>query len=140
MGIITAWMGATLGGSTSPLSSPCTMIRAPMSLHDTPHEVCHANVSTFCVSRNLTSNGFAKFCLENGRCPSARPSVRHYGFHGSGINCPHEFLLLALFSYYYRNCKLFLHRFSVNVEYCHYLNFCLLLCCMDSVALLPQEF
>ena len=36
---MTACTGATAGGSTSPLSSPCVMMMAPISRVVTPHEV-----------------------------------------------------------------------------------------------------
>ena len=39
IGTITTWTGATLGGSTNPLSSPCTIIIEPKSLVETPQDV-----------------------------------------------------------------------------------------------------
>ena len=41
IGTITTWIGASFGGSTRPLSSPCAMISAPIRRVETPHEVAH---------------------------------------------------------------------------------------------------
>ena len=52
------------------------MIMAPINLHDTPHDVCHAKCSTLSLSANLTSNGFEKFCPKKWDVPicNALPS------------------------------------------------------------------
>ena len=66
---MTTCIGATFGGKTNPLSSPCAIIIAPINLHETPHEVCHAKCSTLSLSANLTSNGFEKFCARKWDVP-----------------------------------------------------------------------
>ena len=45
------------------------MIIAPIHLHETPHDVCHAKFSTLSLSANLTSNGLEKFCPKKCEVP-----------------------------------------------------------------------
>ena len=47
IGMIIVCTGAILGGNTSPLSSPCTMMIAPMIRVDIPHEVSYTGESLF---------------------------------------------------------------------------------------------
>mmetsp|Transcript_36748 Transcript_36748/g.118159 ORF Transcript_36748/g.118159 Transcript_36748/m.118159 type:complete len:223 (-) Transcript_36748:1209-1877(-) len=62
IGMTTAWMGATFGGSTSPASSEWLMMRAPTSRVDTPHEVAHTSCWALDSSWKDTSKARAKFC------------------------------------------------------------------------------
>ena len=43
MGMMTAWVGATRGGSTSPASSACVITSAPSSRVETPQLVAHTS-------------------------------------------------------------------------------------------------
>src|SRR5216683_6456627 len=52
MGTITTWKGASRGGRIKPWSSPCTMMIAPMTRVEKPHEV----VQQYCWT---TSWGFS---------------------------------------------------------------------------------
>ena len=64
------------GGSTSPLSSPCTMIAAPTSRVVMPHDVPQTCCTDLSRAWNVMSNAFAKFCPRLCEVPacSARPS------------------------------------------------------------------
>ena len=53
--------GATTGGRQSPRWSPCAMIRAPISLVDTPQLEVYAYFKAPSLSRNFMSNALAKF-------------------------------------------------------------------------------
>ena len=58
----TACSGATRGGNTNPMSSPCTMTATPMVRVVHPHEFCHAIYRPPVAFSNVMSNIFAKFC------------------------------------------------------------------------------
>ncbi len=68
-------MGASFGGSTSPLSSECVMISPPISRVLTPQLVCHTYSSWPSLLWNCTSNALPKFCPRSWLVPacSARP-------------------------------------------------------------------
>ena len=59
-GTMITCMGEIFGGSMRPLSSPCTIIIAPITLQDIPHEVCQPIVPRI-LFRNFISNGFENF-------------------------------------------------------------------------------
>jgi len=82
-GTITTWTGASFGGRTSPLSSECAMIRAPIKRVETPHEVAHTYSSWFSLLRNFTSNALAKFCPRKWEVPvcNAFPSCIRIQWH-----------------------------------------------------------
>ena len=62
IGTMTICVGAIFGGSTSPLSSECIIISAPIMRVVTPHEVCQTYFVFSSSSMNFMSNAFAKFC------------------------------------------------------------------------------
>ena len=76
MGTMTACTGATWGGSTSPRSSPWTMISPPSIRQLTPQDVVQASFSVLSLSRNLMLKARAKFCPRLCEVPacSACPS------------------------------------------------------------------
>mmetsp|Transcript_45726 Transcript_45726/g.115091 ORF Transcript_45726/g.115091 Transcript_45726/m.115091 type:complete len:231 (-) Transcript_45726:648-1340(-) len=61
MGTMTTWMGATRGGSTSPLSSPCTITITPIARVLMPQLFCQANAFSFLSFSNWMLNIFEKF-------------------------------------------------------------------------------
>ena len=76
MGIITTWIGASFGGSTSPLLSEWAMMSAPISRVETPHDVAHTYSSLPSLLTYCTSKALAKFCPRKCDVPlcSALPS------------------------------------------------------------------
>src|SRR5258708_1061865 len=76
MGTMTTWYGASFGGRTSPWSSPCTMMMAPITRVDRPHDVVQQCCNWPFWSRYLTSKACAKFCPRKCEVPdcSAFPS------------------------------------------------------------------
>ena len=75
-------MGASFGGRTSPASSECVMIKAPIKRVDTPHEVAQTNSCLPSRVANFTSNARAKFWPRKvrGTCLQ-RLAVLHHGFN-----------------------------------------------------------
>ena len=75
-GQMTTCVGASRGGTTSPLSSEWVMMSPPMSRVETPQLVAQANSSLLSSVLNFTSNAFAKFCPRKWLVPacSALPS------------------------------------------------------------------
>ena len=61
MGTTASWVGATLGGSTRPESSPWAMIVAPTMRVEKPHEVPQGCLRTLSRSRNSMPAELAKF-------------------------------------------------------------------------------
>ena len=61
-GTITTWIGAILGGTTSPLLSLCTITIAPISLVVVAHDDVHAYLCFPSLSRNFMSNILVKCC------------------------------------------------------------------------------
>lgn len=61
-----ACTGATRGGRTSPVSSPCTMMHTPMLRVVSPQLFCHTSERPPSVFSNSMPNIFAKFCGRNG--------------------------------------------------------------------------
>ena len=76
IGTTTTCIGAIFGGSTSPLSSECAMMSAPMRRVLTPHDVAQTYSGLFSLLRKVTSNDLAKFCPRKCDVPlwSAFPS------------------------------------------------------------------
>ena len=62
MGTMTISMGASFGGTRSPLSSPCVMTRPPIIRVLTPHDVFQANAISPFSSWNCSSKALEKFC------------------------------------------------------------------------------
>mmetsp|Transcript_10588 Transcript_10588/g.23158 ORF Transcript_10588/g.23158 Transcript_10588/m.23158 type:complete len:236 (-) Transcript_10588:917-1624(-) len=61
MVMITAWTGATRGGSTRPLLSPCTITDTPMERVVSPQEVCQGICFSPFSSSKFILNIFPKF-------------------------------------------------------------------------------
>lgn len=61
-GMMTAWILATLGGRTKPLSSPCCIIMIPIDRVVNPQLVCQTRFFCFFSSSNSIPNILAKFC------------------------------------------------------------------------------
>ena len=61
IGSSATWAGASLGGMITPLSSPWTMIRPPISRVDTPQVVVQAYSSLPSRDWNLMPEALAKF-------------------------------------------------------------------------------
>ena len=72
IGTITTWIGATLGGSTSPLSSPWTITTAPTIRVVMPHEVFQTYSHLPDSFWYLTSNALAKLCPRWWLVPACR--------------------------------------------------------------------
>ncbi len=72
IGTITAWIGASRGGSTSPWSSLCVMMRPPTSRVETPQLVAQACSSLPSLFWNCTSNALAKFWPRKWLVPACR--------------------------------------------------------------------
>ncbi len=60
MGTITAWTGASRGGSLRPESSPWTIMAAPTRRVETPQLVCWTNCCSLFSSRKRVLKTFAK--------------------------------------------------------------------------------
>ncbi len=72
IGTMTTCIGASFGGSTSPLSSECVIMSAPISLVETPHDVAQTYSGLLSLLRYVTSNAFAKFCPRKWLVPLCR--------------------------------------------------------------------
>ena len=119
IGTITTWYGATRGGRTSPLSSPCVMIdAADQARRDAPRRASRRAARVLSRAWNWISNALAKFCPRLCDVPGLqRAAVAHQRLDRVGLRRAGELLALALLPVDDRHRQHVLGRTPVDVEH-----------------------
>ena len=137
----TTWTGATRGGRRRPWSSPWTMIVAPSSRVEAPHDVCHGRCTLAVLVRVGDVEGVREVLAELvRRAHLQRLAVAHQPFARPRDDRAGELLAVGLAPAPDRDREVALHRRGVGVlEDLQGVRVRLLARGVGGMALLPEE-